>query len=242
MKYVLGFDIGTGSVKGGLYGTDGVALRVAACPYPTYYAAGGIAEQDPSDWWSAFSRCLASLSLSPDERGGILGIGLSGHSMSVAPIGSDGSPLTDRTPIWSDRRAGAQVDEFFSAVDRNEWYSVTGNGQDPRMYSVAKLMWMRESLPEIYKKADKFVGTKDYINFRLTGRIATDPSYASGCGLYSLPDHGYVPEYLSAAGIDRQKLPDILPSRAVIGHLTKAAASELGLSQDVFVVCGGVDN
>ncbi len=50
MKYVLGFDIGTGSVNGGLYSADGVVLWVAVSAYPTYYDVGGIAEQDPLDW------------------------------------------------------------------------------------------------------------------------------------------------------------------------------------------------
>ena len=131
---------------------------------------------------------------------------------------------------------------FFKDVTENKWYNITGNGFPPALYSLFKILWYRDHEPEVYENIDKVIGTKDYINFRLTGKIATDFSYASGCGLYDLAKWQYNDELVKASGINPDILPEILPSTQVLGQLTNEAANELGLSEDVQVVAGGVDN
>jgi len=103
-------------------------------------------------------------------------------------------------------------------------------------------MWVRDHEPELYDRIAQVIGTKDYINYRLTGRIVTDPSYASGSGVYDLLGGDYAPELLRAAGLPREILPDIVPSTEVIGELSAEAAKALGLPRTLAVVAGGVDN
>ncbi|MGL4593164.1 MAG: FGGY-family carbohydrate kinase [Thermoguttaceae bacterium] len=86
------------------------------------------------------------------------------------------------------------------------------------------------------------MGTKDYINFRLTDSIQTDYSYASGLGGYSLAKWDYDDEFLGVFSISRTILPPIVSATKIVGTLTKAAAEELGLSESVQVAAGGVDN
>ena len=97
-------------------------------------------------------------------------------------------------------------------------------------------------MPELYQKADKFIGTKDYINYKMTGVMATDYSYASGSGVYDLEGWKYDDGLLDATGMDKNKMPEILASTDVLGTLTSEAAEALGLSVDAKVVCGGGDN
>ncbi len=111
-----------------------------------------------------------------------------------------------------------------------------------RLYSVFKILWYQDNEPEVFNQIDKVLGTKDYINFRLTGNIKTDYSYASGCGVYDLVNWQYSPELLQASGLDASIFPEIVPSTEVIGTLTPEAAESLGLPQSVKVACGGVDN
>jgi xylulokinase len=103
-------------------------------------------------------------------------------------------------------------------------------------------MWVRDHRPALYDQIHKVVGTKDWINFGLTGRILTDPSYASGSGVYDLRKWDYAPEFLRASGLPREILPDIVPSTQVIGELRADAAETLGLPRKLQVVAGGVDN
>jgi len=127
-------------------------------------------------------------------------------------------------------------------VDRDEWYQTTGNGFPAACYTIFKIMWYRDHEPEMYRQVDKILGTKDYINYKLTGEIKTDYSYASGTGVYNLQAWGYHPEYVDASGIPAELLPEIVPSTHILGFLHEEAAAKLGLSRNVRVVCGGVDN
>jgi xylulokinase len=110
------------------------------------------------------------------------------------------------------------------------------------LYSVFKIVWYRDHEPEMYRQIAKVIGTKDYVNFRLTGRIVTDPSYASGSGVYDLLSWDYDPQLLRACDVPREILPDIVPSTEVIGELGVEAAEALGLPRRLKVVAGGVDN
>ena len=107
--------------------------------------------------------------------------------------------LLDSVPIWSDRRAKEEAADFFQRVDYEKWYMTTGNGDPPETYSVFKLMWLKKHQPDIFTKTKAVLGSKDYINYRLTGQIATDYSYASGSGVFELENWRYS-EVLSSCG------------------------------------------
>lgn len=84
--------------------------------------------------------------------------------------------------------------------------------------------------------------TKDYCNYKLTGVMCTDHSYASGSGVYSLLDRAYIEEYIDNSGVDGSLLPTIFESSDIIGVVNREASMECGLPEGVKVVCGGVDN
>jgi len=150
--------------------------------------------------------------------------------------------LRDEVPIWSDSRPDTQVDEFFAGVAESEWYLTTGNGFPPPLYTVFKIMWLRDNEPDLFARIHKVIGTKDYINYKMTGVMATDYSYASGSGVYDLIGWDYSAALIEAASLKREIFPDIRASTDVLGSLTPRAADELGLPQGVKVVAGGVDN
>jgi xylulokinase len=86
------------------------------------------------------------------------------------------------------------------------------------------------------------LGTKDYINYKLTGKLATDYSYASGTGIYNLREWKYDARFIAASEIPAEIWPEIVPSTQIIGELQPEVADLLGLGSGVKVVCGGVDN
>lgn len=243
MKYIIAYDLGTGGTKTSLFRQDGVSLATSFTSCDTRYPAQDFREQRPEDWWHSVVRStrgmLAKTDVKPED---IVALAVSGHSLGVVPIGKDGRLLAEYVPIWNDARAQQEAKEFFSHVEEDAWYLTTGNGFPPPLYSVFKIMWYKKHQPELYEQTDKFIGTKDYVNYRMTGALCTDHSYASGSGVYSLAKREYVEEYISASGIERDKFPKILESTAIIGTLLPQAAQELGLSQNTMVACGGVDN
>ena len=243
MEHIISYDLGTGGTKASLFTADGRTAAQAFVPCETYYPEKDFREQRPDDWWcmvvestkALFGRC-------PVDKNSIRAIAVSGHSLGVVPLSAEGRLLADSVPIWSDARAGAQAAEVFTRIDEEDWYMKTGNGFPAALYSVFKILWYKQMMPELYAGADKFIGTKDYVNFKMTGRMATDHSYASGCGAYDLENGRYDRQILSTAGVDPGKMPEILNSTDILGGLSEAAAAELGLPGGLSVVCGGVDN
>ena len=243
---VLACDLGTGGLKGAVIAPDGRLLASAIRGYQTLYPGDGLHEQRPADWWQALIAVTREM-LAAGEAAGftgadIRGISLSGHSLGCIPVDGAGRLLQEAVPIWSDGRAQSQTRDFFCRFDEDGWYMRTGNGFPAPLYTLFKILWLRESRPEIFARTARILGTKDYLNFLMTGRMATDPSYASGSGAYDLARGRYDPEILAAAGVSPSLLPEIVPSASVVGGLGADAAASLGLPQGVAVIAGGVDN
>ncbi len=240
---IIAYDIGTGGIKASLFGADGTPLAEEFREHRTYYPGEGMVEQAPADWWEGtVSVTRALMEKSGCRPGDLAAAALSGHSLVAVPTDSGGALLLDRVPIWCDMRAAAEADEFFRNVPYDEWYPVTGNGDPPQTYTVMKLMWMKKHMPEVCSRTARIMGSKDYVNYLLTGRICTDPSYASGFGVFSLENWDYEPEFIRASGIRPEVFPEIVPSDSVIGTVTAKAAAETGLPEGLPVACGAVDN
>jgi xylulokinase len=242
-KRIISFDLGTGGNKASLYDVDGNCLATAFVPYKTHYPEVGWHEQCPADWWDAVVESTQKLlKKSGEDKNNIECLAISGHSLGAVPIDKHGNLLRAATPIWSDIRAQKEAADFFQTVDQDDWYLTTGNGFPAACYTIFKIMWYKNHELEMYHQVAKILGTKDYINFRLTGVIKTDYSYASGCGVYHLKEWAYQPEFIAASGISAGLFPDIVPSTTILGELSKEAADAMALSPKVKVVCGGVDN
>ena len=244
MAYILAYDFGTGGIKASLYNEKGECPADGFSAYDTLYPAQGFHEQRPESWWQATVESTHKLlaEMPPGTAEQIEVIGISGHSLGVVPIDAKGKLLRESVPIWSDSRPDTQPADFFEHISENDWYNMTGSGFPPPLYSIFKLMWFRDNEPEMFARIHKVLGTKDYINFRLTGVLATDQSYASGSGVYNLNKRVYSERLLSASGISADILATIVPSTEILGTLKPDASAALGLPQSVKVVAGGVDN
>jgi xylulokinase len=242
-KKILACDLGTGGNKASLFDADGVCLESSFVPCDTIYPRSGWHEQRPKDWWKAVVQSTQKLlSRRSDEAGNIECISISGHSLGAVPLDARGKLLRESTPIWSDTRSEDEVKEFFRIRDERSWYMCTGNGFPPACYTLFKILWYRNNEPEMFRRVAQIIGTKDYINYRLTGNICTDYSYASGSGVYDLQGWEYDADLIEDSGLPRRIFPDLVPSTQVVGELSPEAARELGLSRNVKVVSGGVDN
>ncbi|MCL4386124.1 MAG: FGGY-family carbohydrate kinase [Cyanobacteria bacterium] len=243
MVKIISYDLGTSGVKASIFDENGNSIANSFEQYDTYYNGALIHEQKPKDWWNGIiistKNLLLKSKISPNE---IEGVSISGHSLGVVPVDKNGELLCERVPIWSDARARKQAEQFFLIYPYDKWYLMTGNGFPAELYSIFKIIWFKENEPELYKKTYKFLGTKDYINYLLTGNMLTDNSYASGSGVYNLIAGKYDSDLIVASSIDKEKLLEIVPSTYVVGKITKEAANITGLIQGKKVFCGGVDN
>ncbi len=243
MKYIIAYDLGTGGIKASLFDQNGSSLSDLFLQYDTYFPAEKFIEQKPMDWWDNVCKStkllLEQTGVVPSDIGCIA---LSGHSLVAVPLDEKGSLISNQVPIWCDMRATDQITPFFQSMTYEDWYHTTGNGDPAECYTILKLMWMREHQPELFHRIHKILGSKDFINYMFTGAICTDPSYASGFGVFHLKNWDYEDRFFKAAGIDRSIFPEIHPSDAIIGYVTKDAAIQTGLLEGTPVACGAVDN
>lgn len=238
--YILAHDLGTSGNKATLYGVDGTLAASALAEYPTAYPGPGCAEQDTEDWWRAV--CTATRELL--EKSGaapkdILCLSFSGQMMGCLLVDREGKPLRPAL-IWADTRAGKQEREMTKRLGMERVYRLTGHRLSAS-YSAAKLLWVREREPEVYKRARKLLQAKDYMVYRLTGRFATDYSDASGTNLFDIQRKCWSEEILDAFGIPAGMLPEAFPSATAAGGLLPQAAAETGLLAGTPVVLGGGD-
>ena len=108
-------------------------------------------------------------------------------------------------------------------------------------YSIAKILWLREHQPAVYRELDKVLFAKDYLRFRMTGEIATDYSDASGSLMWDFAEREWDADLLAELDLPLRLLPPVHGSADLAGNLSPQAAADLGLSPSTLVAYGGGD-
>ncbi len=237
-KLLLAHDLGTSGNKATIFSEEGHLIDSVSHEYPTEYSAGGFAEQDPAYWWE--SVCVTTRKLMENhDPSRVAAISFSGQMMGCLCVDKNGVPLRKHI-LYSDQRSLAQEKSFKEKGGSDEIYRITGH-RASASYGATKLMWVRDNQPDIYKKTYKMLNAKDYLTFRLTGRMIAEPTDASSTNLYDLVKGDWSDELVAAAGIEREMLPEIIPSIGIVGELTREAAEAVGLKPGIPVVAGAGD-
>ncbi len=240
-QLLMGIDIGTQSTRAALLDLDGRLVASASTAQDLHTPCPGWAEQDPQVWWDStianIREAIGKAGVRPEE---IQAIGVSGQMHGAVLVDEAGELLSHGVQLWCDKRSASLVEEFKTRPGIQSTYRIAGSPPVANWFGF-KIKWIRVNQPEIYDRAWKFMLPKDFINFRLTGNVATDWSEASGAFLMDARTKDWSPELTRAVEIDREKLPDIHPSSGVIGQVTPAAAAQTGLAVGTPVVAGGGD-
>ena len=240
MTCILAHDLGTSGNKATLYAADGTARGSVLAAYDTRFFNGCWAEQSPDDWWKAV--CDSTRQLLEQARvnpADVAVVALSGQMMGCTPVDAEGRALRP-SMLYCDQRATAEADAILSRMPLADFYRIVGH-RVSASYSLEKLMWLRTNEPEVFAKTAKTLCAKDYVNFRLTGRMATDYSDASGTNAFDIGKFKWSEEVLSCAEIAQDLFPEALPSTAILGGVTSEAAAATGLLAGTPVAVGGGD-
>lgn len=237
---IVAHDLGTSADKASLHDDSGRLLASTTVPYPTRFSAGGVAEQDPEDWWQAVGQATRGLlSTGGYPAGDVRAIVLSGQMMGAVFLDAAHRPLRPAF-IWADHRSEPQARRLRAAMGDQEAYALLGH-RVHTTYTLPKLMWVREHEPEVWSRTRKVCLAKDFVNARLTGALVTDHSDASSTNAYDLCAGTWASGMLEAGGIGAEVLPEIVPSTTVLGGVTAEAARHTGLRAGTPVVVGGGD-
>jgi xylulokinase len=236
MATLLGIDIGTSSAKAVLFDSDRHTLiATAGQEYPIHRPAVDKAEQNPHDWWNAVAASVQQVTAGHKD---IAAIGLCGQ-MHGGPLLNTRGEVVHPAVIWPDGRSSQQVQQLLDAVGPENYPTITGTL--PAVgFMAPTLMWMQQHTPDVLTLAHKLLFPKDYIHYRLTDAMTTDPSDAAASGLFDIRAGDWSQQVIDAVNINAALLPDVRPSHAVT-PLTPTAADALGLQAGIPVAAGCAD-
>lgn len=229
--YLLGYDIGSSSVKAALVDAN-TGVCVASDFFPRQEAPikalkSGWAEQRPDDWWSYLKEATKSvLATSKVNPADIKAIGISYQMHGLVAIDRERRVLRDAI-IWCDSRGVPYGEKAFGELGADTVLPRLLNS--PGNFTAAKLRWVKENEPELFERIDKVMLPGDYIAMRLTGEICTNPEGLSEYMLWDFSENAPAKFLLDYYGFDSSILPEVKTTFCEQGRLTDAAAAELGL-------------
>lgn len=233
--YLLGYDIGSSSVKASLVNAE-TGKCVSTAFYPKVEAEiishkQGWAEQRPDQWWDHLKQSTEAIlkesGINPKD---IKAIGISYQMHGLVCIDKDRNVLRPAI-IWCDSRGVPYGEKAFKEIGEEQCLSHILNS--PGNFTATKLAWVKEHEPELFEKIDKILLPGDYIAMRLTDRVCTTISGLSEAMLWDFKTGDVADFLLEYLGFSRDIIPEIVPTFAVQGYVTAAAAADLGLAEGI---------
>ncbi len=243
MAIVLGFDVGTQSVKAVVYNSDKreiISNTTSALDLAT--KPDGSAEQLAHWWTDAIVNCLQQIDAT--VRSSISAIAVSGQQHGFVAVDEKGDVLCP-VKLWCDTSTTAQCEQIINAYGGEEKCIAEMGNTIVAGYTASKVLWLKQTHPELYQKLHTIMLPHDYINFWLTGERCMEYGDASGTGFLNIYEREWSSKMLQAIDADRDLkdcLPPLLKPDQQVGRLDPARADELGLKPDVIVAVGGGDN
>lgn len=227
---LAGLDIGTTGCKLAVYSAEGAYLGKVYRDYPVQRAASQH-EVDASAIWQAVKTVIAQAA---EQYPNIGGIGVTSFGETFVLLGEQDEPLLPAM-LYTDPRGAEECDRIAQAVGAEKIIRSTGVAPAP-MYSLPKLLWVKENRPEIWAKVKRICLMEDYIVYLLSGRAQIDYSLATRTMAFDIHSLCWNKEILSAAGIDEKLFSVPVPTGTAAGCVRRALAHELGLHEPCQIV------
>lgn len=238
MDKFIAIDLGTTLIKCVLFDETGKNLATESTRCPLEYPKQGYVEQDAHAWYEGVCETISRLVKHCDPVD-VKGISISSQGISVVPVDEGMQPLMNAI-IWLDGRAGEECRMLAENPATQNWYSLTGKRVSAG-WSLALILWIKRNRPEIFEKAYKFLLPMDYVNARMTGNPVTDHTMAAGTMAFLVKDRDWSDEILQVAGLDRERMSNVLPAGALVGTLNEETVKLTGLRPETKVFNGGQD-
>jgi xylulokinase len=229
LKYLLGIDLGSSSIKAALVdadkGTTVVSAQAPSEEMPMLAVQSGWAEQDPEMWWEYACECIkACLAKAPE--GDVAAIGISYQMHGLVCVDKDQKVLRPSI-IWCDSRAVEIGNEAFRKL--GEKFCLEQLLNSPGNFTASKLKWVRDNEPEVFARIHKVMLPGDYLAMKLTGDIVTTASGLSEGTLWDYQNESLPDTLLKFYGIDSALIPKIVPTFSSQGNVKKEVAAALGI-------------
>ncbi len=212
MKYLLGIDIGTTSLKAAVFDENAKCMKSVTKDY-TLEVRDDFVEFPAESYWSLFSEALSELSAEYE----ISAMSIDTQCETIIVADEKGTPLR-KAIVWLDNRATTDAELIREHFGEKKVYQVTGQPEITATWPASKLSWLKRNEPELFGNIKKVFLLEDYLLFRLTGRFVTEKTLQSSTIYYDINNNCWWKEMLDFIGISEEAFPEILPSGQVVGE------------------------
>ena len=240
MSYVIGIDIGTTNTKAVAFTPGGKLLASAGTGYPVFTDVDGRHELDPEQLLEAVQTALTEvlrMLAGPAGEMPLSGISFSCAFHSLLAVDERGRPMT-RAMTWADLRPAAEARALKAGDAGLRIYRHTGTPIHA-MSPLCKLLWLRNNQPELFRRASRFIGIKEYVWSRLFGKYEVDHSIASATGLFDIRRLDWYPESLELIGLGADRLSSPVPCTHMASQLLPGPLSGIVPPGARFIIGGG---
>ncbi len=235
---LLGIDIGITGCKVAIFNRYGEVLAIEYREHPLLHPKEGWAEIDPDLIWNNIKNLTkdANQKIKKDR---VRAFSISSQGEAIIPVDKNGDKLYNVIASF-DNRTKRQYDFWKKGLGKKSIFNITGMPLHP-MYSINKVMWIKENLKEVYKKTFKFLCFEDYIFMKFGFKPTIDFSLAARTMAFDIIKKQWSEKIFEEAGVDIDLFSDVKPSGEIIGKINSRISKELGLGKDVIGVTGGHD-
>ena len=235
---IIGIDVGSTSVRAIAFDVTGHRLAVGSRPTPLRRLETG-GEYDPDALFAAAVDALSDVSSELNGRP-VAGIAATSIGESCVLVDEAGRSLAPSI-AWYDKRTLPQTQSIERALGRERIFEITGHAAEP-IFTLTKLLWMREHWPDALTGARRVLMIADWIAFRLCGVMASEPMLASRTLYFDIRDRCWSGELLALAGLNDRLPAPLKPSGTALGPLRSEVLSQTGLAGKPVVGVGGHDH
>ena len=235
---LIGLDVGTTGCKCTIFDAEGNICSYAYREYNIISPGTGLFELNPEEVWDAV-RFVIGTSVKKHRGEEVTALCISSFGESAVPVDRQGKVLYNSI-LYTDTRGSLQCEQLKYAMGLQNIMELTGVHAHP-MYTINKVKWFKDNMPEIYKATWKFMLFEDFILFRLGNTAVIDYSLASRTMAFNVTKKAWEDTIFNAAGIDRDIFSCVAASGTIIGTVSREIADELGLPAGVKLVTGGHD-
>ena len=241
MEILIGLDLGTTAMKVAAFDKKGKLLAVSTQEYDLITPSVNVVEEAEEVYWKAFCDGIADLKAQhPFGKDDRMALGISAQGETLFFVDEHGKSLRNAI-VWMDNRAGEEAKELESIFSNETCYRVTGQVSFEPCWPASKILWVRRHEPEIFAKTAKFLLIEDYFIYRLTGKFATEGSLVCSSTYWDIINKVYWKDMLDCLGIREDQLAPVMESGEVVGSILPEVAAEVGLSANLTVCTGALD-
>jgi len=239
VRYLIGLDIGTSSVKGVLMSVDGKITKEAHESF-TYKTSGNIVEIPAESFLASCVSAIKTLSDAASD-GEVCGICAASASGNLVLIDKNGNPST---PIinWQDMRVDDEPREVLGEMDLDAFYKRIGWPFGGKAFPLAQACYIKKHSPELIENCGMVAMSTEYLYYVMTGRWGISGSAGTPFYFIDQVSGKYIPELLDALGVDESNFPPIMPSGSILGATTDEFSKKTGIPANIPVILGTFDH